>query len=65
VAGTRVPVSSVVIQWQYYQDLKRVQRAFPHLDVPAIKAALAFYKANREEIDHLIEESERAAYTAD
>ena len=65
VAGTRVPVSSVVVQWQYYQNLDRVQRAFPHLDMPAIKTALAFYEANREEIDGLIEDSERAAYAAD
>lgn len=65
VAGTRVPVSSVVIQWHYYQDFERVQRAFPRLDIPAIKAALAFYEDNREEIDRLIEEHERAAYSAD
>lgn len=65
VAGTRIPVSSVVVQWQYYQDFERVQRAFPRLDVPAIKAALAFYEANRAEIDRVIEENERAAYATD
>jgi uncharacterized protein (DUF433 family) len=65
VSGTRVPVRSVVIQWKYYQDFDRVQRAFPRLDVPAIQAALAFYESHREEIDHLIEENERAAYSAD
>lgn len=65
VAGTRVPVSSVVMQWQYYQDFERVQRAFPRLDIPATKTVLAFYEDNREEIDRLIEESERAAYAAD
>ena len=65
VAGTRVPVSSLVVQWQYYHDFERVQRAYPHLDISAIKAALAFYKANRPEIDRLIEESEQAAYAAD
>lgn len=65
VAGTRVPVSSIVLQWQYYQDYDRVQRAFPHLGLPAIKAALAFYEANRAEIDRLIEESEQAAYATD
>lgn len=65
VAGTRVPVRSVVIQWQLYHDLNRVQSAFPRLDIPAIQAALAFYESHREEIDHLIEENERAAYSAD
>lgn len=65
VAGTRVPVRSVVIQWQLYGDYDRVQEAFPRLDISAIKAALAFYEDNREEIDRLIEENERAAYAAD
>lgn len=65
VAGTRVPVSSIVVQWQYYQDYARVQRAFPHLSISTIKAALEFYEANRPEIDRLIEESEQAAYAAD
>src|SRR5688572_24801385 len=65
VAGTRVPVSSIVVQWQYYQNYARVRRAFPHLGLPEIKAALAFYEANRAEIDRLIDESEQAAYAAD
>jgi len=65
VAGTRVPVSSVVIQWQYYQNVERVQQAFPRLDVPSIKAALEFYEEHRSEVDRLIEENERAAYAAD
>lgn len=65
VAGTRVPVRSVVIQWQLYGDYDRVQDAFPRLDVPAIKYALDFYENNRAEIDRLIEENERAAYAAD
>ncbi|MBI4491385.1 MAG: DUF433 domain-containing protein [Chloroflexi bacterium] len=65
VEGTRIPVRSIVIQWQYYQDLERVRSAFPRLNIPTIKAALTFYEANREEIDRLIEENEQAAYSAD
>jgi len=65
VAGTRIPVRSVVIQWQRYHDYAQVQCAFPRLDVPAIQVALAFYEANRQEIDRLIDENERAAYAAD
>ena len=65
VAGTRVPVRSVVIQWQLYQNLECIREAFPRLDIPAIKAALAFYEDNRAEISRLIEENERAAYAAD
>ena len=65
VAGTRVPVASVVIQWQLYGDYDRVQEAFPRLDIPAIKSALEFNENNRAEIDRLIEENERAAYSTD
>ena len=65
VAGTRVPVRSVVIQWQKYRNYERIMRAFPRLDVEAIETALSFYEANRYEIDRSIEANERAAYTAD
>ena len=60
-AGTRVPVSSVVVQWQMYQDLGRVLSAFPRLDDQSLSAALAYYEANRQEIDRLIDENEQAA----
>jgi hypothetical protein len=53
------------MQWQHYQDLERVRSAFPRVDLPTIKAALAYYEAHREEIDQLIDESERAAYATD
>jgi uncharacterized protein (DUF433 family) len=65
VAGTRVPVSSVVVQRRLYQNVERVMRVFPRLDAPAIEAALTTYEANCAEIDLLIEENERAAYAAD
>ena len=62
VEGTRVPVRSIVVQWQFYRDLDRVHSAFPRVDVPTIKAALADYESHREEIDRLIEDNEQAAY---
>jgi uncharacterized protein (DUF433 family) len=65
IVGTRIPVRSIVIQWQFYQDLDRVQRAFPRADIPAIKEALAYYEAHREEVDALIDESEQAAYATE
>jgi len=65
VAGTRVPVHSVVIQWQHYRDIDRLMQAFPRPDAAAIQTALAFYEANRAEIDALIEEHEQAAYSTD
>jgi uncharacterized protein (DUF433 family) len=65
IEGTRVPVRSIIIQWQFYRDLERVQSAFPRVNVPTIKEALAYYEAHREEIDRLIEENERAAYATE
>jgi len=64
VEGTRVPVSSIIVQWHFYLDLERVRDAFPHLNLPTIEKALAYYEKHREEIDGLIEEHERAAYAA-
>jgi len=65
VAGTRVPVHSVVIQWQFYHDIERLIQAFPRLDASAIACALDYYEANRSEIDRLIEEHDQAAYSTD
>jgi uncharacterized protein (DUF433 family) len=61
VEGTRVPVASIVVTYQYYHDLERVHGAYPRVDIPTIKAALTYYEENREEIDRLIEEDDRAA----
>jgi uncharacterized protein (DUF433 family) len=65
VAGTRIPVHSIVIQWQYYHDMERLIRAFPRLDASAIACALDYYEANGPEIDRLIAEHEQAAYSVD
>lgn len=65
IEGTRVPVRSIVIQWQHGKDLERVRRAYPRLDVPTIRDALSFYEQNRAEIDRLIEENEQAASAPD
>jgi uncharacterized protein (DUF433 family) len=65
IVGTRVPVSSIVVQWRHYGDINSLHDAFPHLDGPAIQAALAYYEEHRAQIDRLIEQSEREAYSAD
>lgn len=65
IEGTRVPVRSIVIQWRYYQDLDRVREAFPRVNVPTIQKALRYYEKHRAEIDRLIEENERFAYSTD
>lgn len=65
IAGTRIPVRSVVILWRRYDDPERVRRAFPRLDPGAIQAALDYYGQHTAEIDAAIAEQERAAYGAD
>jgi uncharacterized protein (DUF433 family) len=60
IRGTRVPVRSIVVARDRYQgDLARVARAFA-IDEAAVRAALAFYEANKAEIDGVIAENERA-----
>jgi uncharacterized protein (DUF433 family) len=61
IAGTRIPASSVVVQWLYYRDLDRVLSAFPHLDREGVECALDYYGKHKSEIDLLIEKSEQAA----
>lgn len=65
IRGTRVPVSSIVVEWQVSRDEQQVARAFPRVDPDAIREALVYYESHREEIDRLIEENEEAASRPD
>ena len=65
IRGTRVPVSSIVVEWQLTKDEQQVARAFPRVDPDAIREALAYYESHRDEIDRLIDENEEAASRAD
>ena len=58
IAGTRVPVRSIVIAWEQYHDIHRLCRAYPMLDPAHVEEALAFYNAHRAEIDRYIAENE-------
>jgi uncharacterized protein (DUF433 family) len=61
VHGTRVPVRSIVIaNEQYGGDISRVGHAFL-VSPDAVRAALAYYAAHRDEIDQLIEKREQDA----
>jgi uncharacterized protein (DUF433 family) len=60
IRGTRVPVRSIVVaRDRYHGELARVAQAFA-VDEAAVRAALAFYDANKAEIDRIIDENERA-----
>ena len=60
IRGTRVPVRSIVLAHERYAgDRARVAQAFT-VDEAAVAAALAFYEANKAEIDRIISENARA-----
>src|SRR3712207_6714375 len=58
VEGTCVPVRSIVLAHRYYRDIGQVYQAYPMLGRGAVEQALAFYRANAEEIDRYIAENE-------
>ena len=58
VKGTRVSVRAVVLALRYDGSLAEVEQHFPHVDRAAIEEALAFYEANRAEIDRYIRENQ-------
>ncbi len=65
VAGTRVPVRSIVIGLDRYGgDVARVSRAY-RLDVETVREAVAYYDRHRDEIDALIRDNELAAESTD
>lgn len=59
VAGTRISVR-VIVQYDriYHHDFEKIVGAFPHITYADIEEALAFYEANRGEIDRYIAENE-------
>lgn len=65
LAGTRVPVRSVVVSHRRYAgDVDLVCEAFG-VEPATVQAALAFYAEHRAEIDDLIRDDEAAANSAD
>jgi len=59
IAGTRMPVQTVALAYQDGLDAEAILEEFPHLDIAAIYAALAYYYANKAKIDRTIEEFDR------
>src|SRR4051794_5034350 len=61
IRGTRTPIRTIAVLFHctYPGDLEAVQRALPHLTLDEIDAALAWYEANRDEVDAIIAEHER------
>ncbi len=51
IAGTGVTVRRIVIWYQLGLTPEEITREIPHLTLAQVHAALAYYHANREEIE--------------
>lgn len=58
VAGTRVSLDSVVYSWLSGYSPEGIVESFPSLKLEQVHGALAYYLANREEIDEYLRQSE-------
>ena len=54
VRGTRVPVRAIVVAWREYCDVATLLEAYPRLNEPDVREALAYYEAHRAELDERI-----------
>ena len=63
IAGTGIAVKRIVIFYQSGLTPEEIAREYPHVNLAQVHAALAYYHANREEIDLDIAE-ERAIFDA-
>jgi uncharacterized protein (DUF433 family) len=58
VTGTRVSLDSVVYAWRRDESPEGIVDSFPSLALEQVHGALAFYLANREEIDEYLRQGE-------
>lgn len=60
IDGTRITVHRIAVLYKQGQNAEEVARTYPHLSLGQIYTALAYYHANRDEV-----EAELAADDAD
>jgi uncharacterized protein (DUF433 family) len=58
VAGTRVSLDSVVINWLNGESAESIAQNFDSLSLEQVYGAVAFYLANRELIDEYLRQNE-------
>jgi uncharacterized protein (DUF433 family) len=58
VTGTRVSLDSVVYAWLSGNSPEGIVESFPSLTLEQVHGALAYYLANREEIDEYLRQGE-------
>jgi uncharacterized protein (DUF433 family) len=60
IAGSRIPVATIVRSHQLGMDLDEILVQFPNLRPEHIHAALLYYFDHRSEMDALLEAADRA-----
>lgn len=65
IAGTRLPVRAVVLTNRYAPNAEYIYGAYPSATREEIDEALAFYEANRTEIDRCMAENDDDALAVD
>lgn len=63
IAGTRISLDSVVYAFRDGQTPESIVRSFPLLTLEQVYGAIAYYLANRDEVDAYLEQGE-AEYEA-
>ncbi len=58
ISGTRISLDSIVINWLNGETPESIAQNFPPLPLESIYGAIAFYLANREEIDEYLRQGE-------
>lgn len=58
IAGTRGSLDSVIIYWLKGESPESLTESFPYLTLEQVFGALAFYLANREEIDEYLRQGQ-------
>jgi uncharacterized protein (DUF433 family) len=65
VAGTRLPVRAVAVDWRETQDRKRILRNYPQLTPQLLDEVIGYYRAHRAEIDAELRAEEEAEAAGD
>lgn len=59
LAGSGMPVIQIAVHYSRGETPRRILRRYPHLDLQRVHAAIAYYLANKSEMDAEIESDAR------
>lgn len=58
IGGTRITVHRIAVLYKQGQSPEEVVQTYPHLSLAQVYSALAYYHANRDEIEKELAESD-------